>query len=393
MADDDVQEMNPAAPQDGQLAPWLADYREQAGGGPLDSAIVAIQQHVNARNVADANQAEGDGFVQDMASIKDGLTSVVQKDPTAADTAMEVAHRVTAAALDHAGVPEDKFDDTHADLSGHIRTEIAHTAVQSMAEINGPAARGMLDKYGSYFDDDQRGVADHYINAMEMARGVDHDAQIATAKAQTLAASQANAFGYTHQLLDPNTESVRFPDGWMQSVVKDQSVSPADKQALFDVYSRLRVGGDVPASDGFLAHDLLRGMSDQIDPQTRDAALSEVGKGLRFADAQMIHGFALQNTPEAAGQVRTLTNTLDQVRGIMTGASGVENGVAGANAFNKFVNWLLPSFRQTGGAGLNPAHESYLFANASPANFMPSAADLPRSTGTRSRSLGDIFGG
>lgn len=389
---DDTQEMDPGSPGNSQLAPWLADFREQAGAGPLDDAIVGIQQHINQRTVADENAAEGNALVNNMASIKGGLVDLVTKDPTATDAALNFAHQAVGAAVDHAGVPEDARDDTHSALAGDIQQSIAHAAVQRMAEISKPGAMSMLDKYGDHFSEDDRGAVSHYIDAMDAARGIDKDAQLAQAAGQQRAQSQANAFTYAQALLDPHTETVRFPDGWMQSVIKDTGVSPADKSALFDTFKTLRTTGDAEQSDAFLVHDLLRGMSSAVDPATRETVMANAGKSLRFADAQMLHGMALRNSPDATAEVSNLTSTIGQVRELMTGKSGVENGAAGAAAFQRYMNWLLPAYRQIGAEGLNPASPSYLLQHATPATYAPVAADLPRGSGARTRSLGDIFG-
>lgn len=384
--DDAPQPVNPSIPTENELHPALEaargafDTPESEAWG--DGIITQVQQHLNAARVADANQAAGNQFVQNLGDTKDALINMVKGDPTSADLAMRLTPELYAGMLAH--MPGETGDAVNAELTRHTRQEVARAAITRMAEVNEGGARALKDQLGEHLEDTDHAVLDHYITAQQAAREADHGASVQQMIQQNARASGMATLMTANQLYDAKTESVKFPPNYMANLVADTSLAPQDKQALYVGYNNLRSYGDAPASN---PHVLTSMVSDLANTSAGDIA-HQVGTNLKYADAMTLQALGQARVPEAHAAVQQLADVLTNARDTLT-ANGDH---AGDVAFGRFVNWLMPAYRQAGPAGLNPASDSYLFANATPGQFMARHEDIvPQQPVAGRPSLQQIF--
>jgi hypothetical protein len=400
MADDDTDQIAtssapPSIPQDNRLAPILQQVRSAIapnddGSTWADPALAAIQQHANATATVDANTAAGNGFIKSLGALKDNLVGMVQDDPTSAQLALRLTPRLVAPMVASAGMSGEDGEQTHQDLVSHIQQEISHAAVMRMADINADGAHQLLGQLAPYMQDGDAAPLGQYINTMQAARVADGAARqqfMGTASART---SAQGAYQFGSSLLDPRTEEVNVPPDFLQSLVRNRTISPEDKQPLFTAFSRLMNPGDVTASNPYTVRGLLSDIVNPNVPVGHGDIMDHVGQDLRYADAVMLHGMSLQRTPDGQGAVRQLGGLLDNAQNTL--APGTDR--AGNVAFSRFVNWLLPSYRRTGPSGLNPAADNYLFNGVSVDNFRPGHADAVEPIRpVNQKSLSAIFSG
>ncbi len=381
-------------PQNNILMPPLQAMRNTIepnddGSTWADPALQAIQQHTNQTAVVDANQAAGDHFVQNVTALKNTLVGMAKDDPTSATLALRLAPRLVAPMVYSTGMGDDDAEATHQDLTGHIQQEIARAAVTRMADLHADGARSLMDNLSPYLAEGDHDILGSYIDTMQAARTADNAAGMGQMARDQQRASGIAAYKFGSTLLDPRTESVNFPPNYLQTLVRNQVISPPDKQALFTAFGRLQDPGDVNQSDPYAVRNLLSNISNPNIPVAHGDIMDHVGQDIRYADAVMLHGMNLQRTPEGMGAV-------DQLRGLMDNAQRTlapGNDRAGNIAYSRFVNWLLPSYRRTGPSGLNPGADNYLFNNLTLDHFRPNHGDAVAPTRPINRkSLGQIFG-
>ena len=368
----------PSIPQDGQLAPPLKAMTEgfstEVGQDWAQHIAETVQQHVNMAEVANANTAAGEQFMRNMSSVKDSLIGMVggdRGDPSAAPLALSLAPKFIGPLLETTGMPADQMQAAHDQITREVSEGIAHAAVMKAADYHAPMAFGLMDQLKDYIHPDDQAVLGQYINTQHVARTLDNQASYEQAQKDQARASQIAAFKFGNTLLDPRTETAAYPQGFLQSLVRNQDINPADKQGLFTAASKLQTNGDVQQSDPGTVAGVLKAIVNPNIPVSHDDIMQNIGSKLRLVDANMLHMMNLQRTPEGQANARQLSTALDLGR--TTLAAG--NDPAGNAAYSRFVNWLLPAYRRTGVGGLNPDSENYLFKTTSIANFAPTAAD------------------
>lgn len=393
MADDNTPANVPAIPQDGQLSLPLEqasyNFPTDEGQGWAHDILGDVQQHVNAVNVADANTAAGHQFVSNVQGVKDNLVGMVHSDPTSVDLALGLAPKLIAPMLAATGLGDEHFDAVHSDLTGSIQTDIAHTAVSRLADFHADAAHALMDRLSDYIGgDENRATLGQYIDTLQAARNADNAVAGDQMADNQRRASSVSAYRYGGTLLDPRTEQVSFPPGYMANLVRNPDIEPGDKAPLFDAFSRLSQLGDVHASSPYAVANVVNSI---LDPSTQIGhgdIMSHVGDDLRYVDALMLHGLNLQRTPEGIGGLRDLQSALSSAKDNLAGSGDR----AGDAAYSRFVNWLLPAYRRTGMSGLNPDSDNFLFKTTGLASFQPTHADAVAPISKRA-SLSDIFGG
>lgn len=394
MADDNPQQDAPASiPQDGRLSPMLQDVRQtftpgEDGSTWADPALAAIQQHANMTAVADANSAAGDHFEATMGGIRSSLLGMVRDDPTAANLALRLTPRLIAPMVASTGMADEDAENTHGTLVDSLQNEIAHTAVMRMADLHADNAHALLQEVSPYLRDGDHEPLGGYIDTMQAARVADAATHAQFMGADAARTSARSAYQFSSALLDPRTEDVRMPADYLQSLVRNRDISPEDKQPLFTAFSRLASTGDVNRSDPYVVRQMISDIANPAVPVAHTDIMNHVGDDLKYADAVMLHGMNLQRTPAGVGAVQQLGSLLDNAQRLI--APGTDR--AGDVAYSRFVNWLLPSYRRTGAAGLNPASDNYLFNGMSLDNFRPSHLDAVAAPSTGERpSLGQLF--
>lgn len=386
----------PSIPQDGQLSPPLQKVGEafstDIGRDWSQDVLARIQQHDNMAQAVNANTAAGDQFMTAMKTVKDNLIDMVggdRGDPHAWPLALDLAPKLIGPLLETTGLPADQMQAAHDQITSEVSQGIAHAAVMKAADYHAPMAFGLMDQLKDYIHPDDQASLGQYINTLHVARTLDNQAIQEQAAQNQAQASQVAAFKFGSTLLDPRTENVSYPQGFLQSLVRNQSIAPEDKQGLFTAASRLQTQGDVHASD---PHAVAQVLNDIINPRAavaHDDIMQHVGDDLRYVDALTLHGMNLQRTPEGQANVKQLADAIDMGRRTLAPS----NDLAGNVAYSRFVNWLLPAYRRTGVGGLNPDSDNYLFKNTSIANFAPTARDAVPPFSPKRQSLGDIFGG
>ena len=388
----DGEDMNPAIPQDHQLVPALQKAFEafQTPEGQKFAATVLpiIQQHVNAVNVANANQQAGDRSVQNVADTKNALVNAVKDDPTAASMALHLAPHLVAGVVSHSGLTTEQMQSTHADLTSHMQSEIAKAAVTRMAEIGEGPARQLLDVVGEHLTDGEKGTLGQYIDTMQVARGMDHSASLAQMQYDNAAQSRRAAYGAGGQLLNARTEETQAPSDFVSSLMSANHVRAADRVPLMIAYNNLRSQGDPTTSDPHVINGLLQKIADPTTPVPSAEILQHVGSGLRYVDAHMLHGLSLVRTPEAQAHTQQIASMVDNAREELTPAASAAHNAA----FGRYVNWLMPSIRA--GANIDPMSKDYILNRKSPADFAPKHADIvPPYNGGERPPLASFFGG
>lgn len=390
-----AQNAAPSIPQDNRLAPILQQVRGAIQPGDdgstwADPALAAIQQHANATATVDANQAVGDKFVQNVGKLKDTLVGMVRDDPTSAPLALRLTPRLVAPMVASAGMSDEDGEATHQDLTGHIQQEVSHAAVMRMADLHADGARALMGQLSPYMQPGDTDALGGYIDTMQAARVADGAARQQYMGTASARASAQSAYQFGSSLLDPRTEDVHIPPDFLQSLVRNQSISGPDKQPLFTAFSRLNSPGDVTASNPYAVRKLLSDIGNPNVPIGHADIMDHVGSDVKYADAVMLHGMSLQRTPDGQGAIGQLGGLLDHAQNVLS--PGTDR--AGNIAYTRFVNWLLPSYRRTGPAGLTPGTDNYLFNNLSVDNFRPQAADaVAPIRPVNQKSLGQIFAG
>lgn len=379
---------NRSVPQDNELDPILNTVQglfrtddSKAWGADI---VQAIQQHVNMVRVADANRDAAAQFANNIDATKHNLLGMVRDDPTSIDLAHTLAPMFLNGLIHNTGV--ENPDAVHAELSGHFVSEISQTAIQRMAELDFNGASQMLDKYGRELPQDTQDSLQTYIAENQRARVADHLAQLKQMQNGRDWHSGNLAVEYAAKLLDLGTENVTFPNDYMQNLVKNAAIQPDDRLPLERAFGQLQRFGDAQVSDPYVVNNMVNQIAhpQQENPSLHDI-MDHVGSRLKYADATMLAGMTRMQTPEGENVTRGLSDVLNRARSII--APG--DDAAGAVAYSRFVNWLMPAVRSTGPGGLNPGAANYLFKDMDLSAFRPNHEDaVPDGPRT---PLGEIF--
>jgi len=259
-----------------------------------------------------------------------------------------------------------------------------------MAEIHTEGAKSLLDSLGPHLADGDADVLGRYIDLNDQARTADHQATLEQQANDRARDSSLSAYDFGSKLLDHTTESVNFPHNFMQGLVQNTQMTTGDKAGLSTAYNNLRTYGDAPTSNPHVVAQLLSDIADPATDVAHGDIADHVGTGLKYVDAQMLHGLNTVRTPDALANVQALSSVVNGARQQLAGSGDA----AGDAAFGRFTNWLLPSYRRTGAAGLNPNSDNYLFANNEMGSFAPKHEDVVQSAPVPDRpSLHSIFAG
>lgn len=366
-----------------QQIPWAPG----ADAWARDSATI-VNDHIQKAQIADANQQAGQNFVDNIGRFRDGLKNWVQGDPTAVHSALALIPHTIGSLIDSNPVhPDEQRQDAHDQIVGDLQQQVARSAVQRMAELHGPSARQMLadPRIGDVLDDQDHAGLNSYIDLQDLARNADGAAQQRQAMQVAAQQSAGAALGHLGTLYNPTIDDTQFPQGWAASLMANNAIMPADKMALMHVYGRLQTQGDAPQSDAFEVHRMVDGIAAGQPPSHADL-LNSAANSLRLADAVHLAPGALPLDQQHKAYFSTLSDALGRARAMLAGPDG-ENGAAGAAAFQRYVNFLMPNVRAGGMAAVMPA------LMALP-RFTPSGNDVQPAVPREGRpSLARIFGG
>lgn len=335
-----------------------------------------LNDYFTRRQIADDNTEAGDNFVHDLNTFKTGFVNMVQADPHALHTALDIVPPTVSALMSAMPNQMENPDEHHANLAGHIQGEIATAAITRMAETHEGAARGMLnDPRVKDILGDNAGVLDNYITAQAGARQIDHEAQVEQLQAHAALAASNAAVRYLGALHDPSSGSTQFPDGWNQAVLKDPALPPEVKSGITSVYDRLRGQGDAEASDPSVIVDAIRRAASGAPPPAGEL-LSHAGGDLTLADALML-ARKLSVSPAAKVEAEKMMETIDTVGSQI---ATPEYGIAGARAYGRFINWFAGEYARQGASSLNPQSDRWMLNPEVPGNpidrFRPTGSDL-----------------
>lgn len=225
-------EDQPAPPQPGDASPALQDFRS-AFTHPeaqdwANEVSTRLNDYFQRRQIADEANATGQQFVQDVDQFKSGLVNMVQADPSAVHTALDLVPPTMGAIINNMpGGPPDAAEDHHTALVGHMQSEIAAAAITRAAETNTGMAKALLgnDRIADVLGDNATHLGT-YIDMQAAARMRD----AAAARGQNAVAHQEiadqSARNYIGALVDPNNGNPRSPPGWNQAVMADDRVPP-----------------------------------------------------------------------------------------------------------------------------------------------------------------------
>src|SRR5216684_2420130 len=142
---EDDEQQQPA----GSPSPALQDFKNtfthpdaQDWAGEVTTRL---NDYFQRRQIAADNMAAGQNFVNDIDQFKSGLVSMVQSDPNAVHTALDIVPPTLASVISSMPNAPDDAEDHHAALTSHLQSEIAAAAVTSAAFKDAGLAHGMLD--------------------------------------------------------------------------------------------------------------------------------------------------------------------------------------------------------------------------------------------------------
>jgi len=257
--------------QSGHINPALQQVTDNAATdmGSAWSGVAAnrIQDYLTSKAVAQQSQAAGDQLVNNLDGVKKNLTGMVQGDPGAIDLALDLAqHTVNGIVDQHQHMDDDARAGIASDLTGHLQSEIAHTGVQRLAEIDHGAAMDALDKYGHLLPDDQQAGLRQYAAVQQGARQQDAQAAQQQSVRDASVAGYHAASQYLHSLTDPDTGAHQNPPGFVASVIADPRLAQPTRLALHAGYSMLQQNGDPPSSDPHVVSDFIGRMAGDVQP-------------------------------------------------------------------------------------------------------------------------------
>jgi hypothetical protein len=380
------------------LQAFYARFQSDAGQDYGAEMVARVQRHLDAQAVVAAQEGAYNNFVDKITGFKNNLVSMVRRDPHTTDLALDL----TDIQMRHLTGVLGHDQDSHDALLGHMQGEIAHAAVQGMANRDADAARELLgsSRIADLIPDDQKAGLGKYIDVMDQQRAVDNQARQAEVNRQLTNRSNQQSARWLNGLTDPTTGQLQFPDNWSQRMTQDPNMSPHDKAALQVAYGNLLANGNPVQSDPHLvAHLLDRAALPHNDPDNPSTGeiLGHVGDGLNMADAKFIASRSGPQPPLVDASTSRIAEVLSDAR------TSIDN----PGAFGRFVNWLLPAVQQ--GGNLDPSAKEYLLTPERLATFQPTGDEViaPARQGFAmsltggnladrklpAPSLGDIFSG
>jgi hypothetical protein len=348
-----------------ELTRFLGSMKTEGGKDFAAEAAARVQAHLDAQQVAQAQQAAQDQFVGKMATLKSNLVNMARSDPTSHDLALDLADITMRGMTQAHGAPQE----AHDALLGGMQSDIAHAAIEGLANVSGDAARKALTsgRLADLIPDEAKAGLSSYIDNMAATRNVDATARQAEVARQHIQMSNQGAQEWLSSMTHPTTGQLQFPDNWGQRMLNDPRMSPMDKAALQGAYRNLLDNGNPAQSDPAVVHDLLsRAALPHNDPDNPSVGevLSHAGRGLTLADAQMIAGRSGPQDPLTDQSTSRIADVLD----------GARQQIGNQSAFGRFVNWLLPAVRS--GASLDPNAKEYALTPERMATFQPTGDDI-----------------
>jgi hypothetical protein len=358
-----LQAFQDAIPESAAEAPWAQEVTTR------------LNDWVQRRDMADANEAAANQYTANIGDFKSGLVNMVTADPTAHGVALDIVDPTLHQLMPYDWMDPSKHDETHSALSDDIKYQIAHASVASMARRDGDAARSLMDSpaIAEHLDDQDKAGLSGYIQAHEVARGADAAAGQREATIAQTRQAIATTHGYLSALSNPDTGQLSFPPGYAQKITDDPNLLPSDRGALMHLYGRLQANGDAPRSDAFTVHNTVQAIAD--GSADRAGILERGGVDLTAGDTAFLHGLTATESEQGRSGNKQLADTLTQAQDRIIGRDG-EYGAAGAQAYQRFMDWFMPAYRTAGPQSLDPQHESFLFNGTNINSFRPTGNDL-----------------
>jgi hypothetical protein len=369
-----------------ELQAYLKGFNTDGGADTGAEVAARIQSHLDAQQLAASQQFATQQFDTRMGALRSNLMSMAKNDPAGHDLALDLAE-INLRGLSRA---LDMPDDAHNALLAGMQGDIAHAAVEGLANRSASAARSALTsgRLADLIPDNLKPGLDQYIDTMAQVRSTDALARQAELARQATNASSNRAREWLGGMTDDKTGQLHFPDNWGQRMLQDPMLHPGDKAALLTAQRSLLQNGNPSESDPDLVHSLLtRAALPHNDPDNPSVTevLSHAGGKLSLADAQFIAGRAGPQDPQTDAASSRIGQVLDEAR----------QQIGNPSAFGRFVNWLLPTLR--GGANLDPNSKEYLLTPERMAQFQPTGDDIIQpvlaASAMERQPLGEIFGG
>jgi hypothetical protein len=369
-----------------ELQSYLRGFKTNDGADTGAEVAARIQTHMDAQQLAASQQYAQDQFTSRMGQLRQNLMSMAKNDPTSHDLALDLAEINMRGMTNALGMP----DAAHADVLAGMQGDIAHAAIEGLANRSSQAAKQALTsgRLADLVPEGAKPGLAQYIDTMAQVRQTDAMARQAEVARQATNASAATARQWLGGMTDPNTGQLHFPDNWGQRMLQDQTMHPMDKASLLRAQRNLLQNGNPSQSDPQVVHDLLQRAAlphnDPANPSVTEV-LGHAGGALTLSDAQFIAGRAGPQDP----QTDAATSRIAQVM------SDARDDINNPSAYGRFVNWLLPTIRN-GGANLDPNSKDYLLTPERMAAFQPTGDDYlaPRVGDNSNRPpLADIFNG
>jgi len=366
----------PAATLHPDLEQFQGALQTGAGQDWGREATTRIQDFLNQRQIVDANTAASSQFVNNLDQFKTSLVDMVKSDPTSAKLALDlVPLTVKGLVENHPYLPEGSHQDTHDQIVDHIQQTVAQAAVMSMAEKHEPAARSLLDQLSGFIGTANAEPLNGYIDAMATARNIDNQAQAQNQFARQQTFQEQRALQYFSALVEKNGD-LKFPESWAQSVMKDPALPPGATAVFIAEYENLRKHGDGETNPR-VVQELVNDIALDREKMSIARILSYTGNGLKLVDALTLARLARPSNESAQlegaqGNIDRFKNVLALAHAQIVGKDG-ENGAAGEYAFDRFVKWFMPSYRNAGPANII---DPQTLASEIDQHFLPNGDDL-----------------
>src|SRR5574340_1197904 len=229
---------NSAADLPGLLKQWLgqvpAQHQEWA-----QAASTIVNDFVTRRDIADNATAQADDFVNSVRRFGDGLMAAVRADPTATNMALGLtALTVPALVNDHPYLDDATRPTVANQLAGEIGQNVARHAVLAWAQRSPDEAHNELTRLAPLFSGEQVDALRGHIDLLAGAQEQDQAGAVAQAQGAADAFSARQTAAYVDELVGPDGRP-QFPAQWVQRVVNDQTVSPADTAVAKQIHDRL----------------------------------------------------------------------------------------------------------------------------------------------------------
>lgn len=257
----------PAIPQDGQLDQNLQDaagqFHTDEGKDWSADVLKDVQQHVNLKSIADANEAAGQHLENTYSDVRSNLLGMVKDDPTSAQLAVGIAPKLLEPLFAH--MDGETGGAAHGEASSALQTEIAHASIMRMADFSSDGAHMLMGQLKDHVGgDENEGILGNYIATMQTARTADDATNAQQLAGQQLRSSGIAAFHYGRGLLDPQTEQVQFPQTYLADLVRNTQIMPDDKEALFLAHGNLSQLGD-KQTDPFVLNQMVNRLNSGDD--------------------------------------------------------------------------------------------------------------------------------